>query len=195
MLHAMHESLLNTGGAPAPSAPVAGPHDEAARALYPEPAPPPKATAPNAEVAALRAADPARAFYSDVSNLGAHVVGELMQAIAPGAPPEVHARLGVELAGALVDVGFDRQDTERLSALARQFKANPLTAGQVAAAHREAFTTLRERYGADGVNHALESAKRLAQRDPRLAKLLDVSGLGDSSWLIQKMAELAQKAN
>ena len=38
------------------------------------------------------------------------------------------------------------------------------------------------------------SAKRLAQRDPRLAKLLDVSGLGDSSWLIQKMAELAQKS-
>lgn len=186
-------SLLNTDATAATTAPSA--RDQLAESIYPPAPPAPKATSPNAEVTAVRKADAVqgRGFYSDVSCLGPSTVRELTQAAAPAGSAELLARQDTEMAAALVDIGFNQEDTAQLAAYARQFKTNPPTTEQRAEFHREACQALRERYGAE-FDTVLKDAKALSVRDHRFAAFLEVSALGDSPWLIQKMAELGRTA-
>ena len=164
-----------------------------AATLYPEPQPPPTPTAPNAEVAAVRRADPARGFYSDTSCLGEHSVRELALAVNPAGTAEVLAKQGTELAGVLVDIGMGRDDLARLANLANRFKAKPPTAEETQAFHRTAVQELCAEYG-DKFDQVFSDARRLAQRDPRFAALLNASGLGDHPWLVSRLAELGRTA-
>ena len=193
MLRTMHESLLNNGGAPPPGPLAAGPNDEAAQALYPDPTPPPKATAPTHEIAALRAADPARAFYSDTSSIGPRVIEEMTIAANPMGTAEAREKQGVEFASAAVDIGLTAADVSQLAAFARGFKAKPPTEDERAAYQRTAVKEMRERYGGE-FDQVFADARQLAQRDPRMAVYLTNSALGDHPWLIGRMAELGRAA-
>ena len=163
--------------------------------MYPEPPPLAVATSPSREVDAVRRTDAAqgRGLYFDVSCLGPGTVRELTQAGAPAATAEVLARQDVEIAAALVDIGFNRQDTAQLAALARGFKASLPSVEQRAAFHREALTALRDQYGAQ-FDTVFRDAKALAQRDPRFTAFLEVSTLGDQPFVIKRFAELASTA-
>ena len=165
-----------------------------AAAIYPDAPPPPKPTASNAEVAAVRAADPARQFYSDVNNLGKHSVRELSLVINPTGTAEAVAQRGAELAGVIADLGLDATDVTRLTSLARQFKAKPPSAEDIDGMHRTAFKELRETYGDKNFDQALSDARGLARRDPRLSALLNSSGMGDHPWLVSRLAELGRSA-
>ena len=173
-------------------------HTEATAALaatlYPDAAPPSKATASTPEVAALRSSDPARQFYSDASNLGEHNVRELALAINPTGTVEVVAQRGAELAATMADLGMNGDDVARLARLALQFRTKPPSAVEVDGFHRTAFKELRETYGDKNFDQALSDARGLARRDPRLSALLNSSGMGDHPWLVSRLAELGRTA-
>ena len=193
MLRGMDHSLFNTGGAPAPSSTAAGSNADAARSLYPEPAPPIKATAPTHEIAALRAADPARSFYTDTSTIGPHVVREMALAANPLGTDKAREQQAVEFASAAVDLGLTSGDVSQLAAFARGFRSTPPTDEQRAAFQRTAVAEMRDRYGAD-FDQVFADARQLAQRDHRMATYLNNSGLGDHPFLIGRFAELGRSA-
>ena len=191
----MYETLLHTGGAPAPSPAAAGPNADMARTLYPDPAPPPKATAPNADVAALRNADAAqgRGFYSDVSVVGPRNVDEMVLAANPLATREARLQQGTEFASAAVDLGLTGEDVSQLAAFTRGLRSTPMTDEARAANQRAAVTELRARYG-DDFDRVFADARALAQLHPKFATFIDATNLGDHPWLIKRMAELGRDA-
>jgi hypothetical protein len=185
----LYPSLTAADPAPPTSAAV-HPNADLASKLYPEPAEKPVDEPPNATVRALRESEPERAFYRDDQQMGTAPV-ELAKAIAPLAPPEVIEANASRLASVCTDLGMGRDDVSQLASFAAAYQADPPTAEQVAEHRRAAMRALRETYGA-AAGDALAGAAALAQRDPRLAKFLDASGLGDHPWVIGRMAELAR---
>jgi hypothetical protein len=186
----LYTTLITEEPAPPPSAATVHPDADLAAKLYPELAAKPVDEAPNATVKALRDSEPERAFYRDDQQLGNAPV-ELARAIAPFASTEVLEANASRLASVMTDVGMSRDDISQLASFAAQAKANPPTHKENAERRRTAMRDLRATYG-DSAGDALAAAAQLAQRDPRLARFLDASGLGDHPWVIARMAELAR---
>ena len=195
-------SLLAAGSTttPTPSARATGTgtgveaREQLASILYPAAPPKPVDEAPNAEVAALRAADPARAMYRPEDQFGPNggVLRDLALAVNPSASADALQRQRVALGAVMTDIGMDRGDVGKLAAFAAQYTAKPPTADEKAAHERTVIKELRAQYGDAAFAGVLEDAKKLVARDPRLAGFLDKTGLGSHPWVISRIAELAR---
>jgi hypothetical protein len=170
---------------------------EAAATMYPDAPPPVVDTPPNAAVAEVREHDgAARKLYSDTSNLGEALVIDLARSINgnPFATKASLERQSVSLAAVFSDMGADRDDIARFAAKAREYRANPPSAEQLKAMHRQVADSMRAEYGESGFDSAMDDARRFAQRDPRFATFLNASGLGDDPTVIKTLARLAKSA-
>lgn len=193
----MTANTMLAGAAPAPSAPQTGVEasEQLAAALYPAPKPRPVDTPPNAEIAALREAEPARQVYKDADQFGPNggAVRELALAVNPrGTAAELEGQQ-TRLAAVMTDIGMNRDDVSQLASFAEAYARKPPTAEEKAAHERAATKELRAQYG-DGFDDAMADAMKLAKRDPRLHQFLGVTGLGSHPWVVSRMVELARSA-
>lgn len=175
----------------APSTSFSDAERRAAR-LYP-PAPPGLVDpAPNEEIRALRESQPARAIYLDRDQLG-NGPHDLAVAINPTSKAGDIEQRATTLASIAVDTGMNRDDVAQLAAFARQYSNAPPTDAEQAAHTRTAVMSLRDKYG-PGFQDAMDAARALVRRDPRLGALLDASRLGNHPWAIERFAELGLAA-
>lgn len=178
-----------------------------AAALYGEPAAPPAAApagaTPDAELAArmyptqqvpdevlpdgvreVRDADPARALYDDAKTYR-YALDAAFQDIesSPEAAAERKAWAGV-----LADVGVSSSEAEGLASLAQQaYPSEATAAGWVSTA----MADLEREFG--DAQAALADARLLVQRDPRLQRVLNQTGLGDHPHIVLKAAQAARR--
>jgi len=186
--------LIDAAPQPSPIAEATGraQFERDAAAMYPEPKVKPIDKAPTPEVAALRAADPARVLYRPEDQYGS-ALREMSLAVNPLGTPEKHAEQEMAFANVAADVGFERSDISAMAATASVLAKNPPSAAEKATFQRTAVTKLREAYG-DAWDERLKDTKLLVQRDGRLATFLERTGLGDDPTTILRLTELAQRA-
>ena len=191
----MSTTLLADDPTQTTTAPATGveANERIAAALYPEPKARASDTAPNAAVAALRAADPSRQVYRDADQFGPNggTVRELALATNPAGSKSSLETQQVALAGVMTDIGMSREDVSQLASFATAFAIKPPTDHERAGSQRAALRELRDTYG-EGFDDALRDAKLMVLRDPRLAGLLDQTKLGDHPWVIARITELAR---
>ena len=105
-------TLLDTGHS-TPTTGV-GANEALAAKLYPEPVARPIARAPNAEVQALRDAEPARAIYRDDMQMGS-APRELALAVTPDLSRDALQGQASIIASIMTDIGFSRDDVSQLA--------------------------------------------------------------------------------
>ena len=187
-------STLLTGAATPPTPTVGtGPHDAIAAKLYPEPKAPARDVAPTAEIAALRASEPARGLYSDAKQMG-DAPRAMALAVDPSATASELEVVSASWASVATDLGFSRDDLTTLARFAAENQAKPPTSDELRQHALTSVQELRQQYGDAAFDEALAGAKALAQRDPRLCEFLDKSGLASNPWVVSRMAELARTA-
>lgn len=94
----------------------------------------------------------------------------------------------IEMARITQDLGMSKADVQDLVAASRE----PVDEQTFARLTVEAEKKLRDRYGPDA-DRALEDAKQLVRRDPRVKAMLDQNGLGSNPAVVLKFAELATR--
>ena len=164
----------------------------AAEKLYPPAAQKVTSRAPNAEVQQVRDANAAvRGMYAPDKQFGKDggAVRDLALALDFKASQERLDVLVSELASIAVDVGMDRHDVERLASIVATNGAKPPTDEMREAFQRTAIADARRQYGKE-FDSVLSDAKALAQRDPRLAQILNKNGVGDDPHIIGRLCEL-----
>lgn len=169
----------------APVAPQAARTEEqVAEAFYAKPEPlPPEELSP--ELQALRAADPGRVMFGDVSSYSsAGIVDALTAYGIEGRDAEVEHRAW---AGILADLEVPPAEATALVKLALIDVDEGTAAGWGASA---ADALVRE-FGANA-NTVLADAKLLIARDPRLGRFLDASGLGNHPEVVLQAARIAR---
>ena len=190
----MQTSTMLTGDTAAPAPMVGpGPHDAIAAALYPEPKPAARDAAPTAEIASLRASEPARAMYADAGQMG-DAPRAMALAVNPSASTADIEVMSASWASVATDLGMTRDDLSQLASFAAANKAKPPTTDELRQHALTSVKELRQQYGDAAFDEALAGAKALAQRDPRLCEFLDKSGLASNPWVVARMAELARTA-
>lgn len=187
--------LAGAPAAPAPPSTGVEANERLAAALYPEPKPRPVDVPPNAEIAALREAEPARQLYRDEDQFGPNggAVRELALAVNPrGTATELESQQA-SLAAVLTDLGLGRDDVSQLASFAEANARKPLTPEEIAAHQRTTVKELRQELG-EGFDDAMADAQKLVKRDPRLFEFLGVTGLGSNPWVVRRLVELGQTA-
>lgn len=162
-----------------------------AATLYPEPVAKPQDRAPNAEVQAVRDAEPARSFYRDDMQMG-KAPQELVRALNPNVPADALEGQASVVASLMTDIGMNRDDVSQLASFAAQYSKQRPSADEQRAHERAASQQLRDTYGDKAFGDVLAGASALAQRDPRLSKFLNDTGLGSHPWVVSRLAELAR---
>lgn len=131
-----------------------------------------------AEVKAMRAADSDRRMYGAQGQYAA---------LIPDDVPDLDARAAREVAA---DLGASPAEIGEFVGVLRQQHATPATDEQRAAWRAEAVEDIKAR----GITHAdLDAARALVARDPRVAELLDRTGLGNRADVIRAFVQLARK--
>ena len=181
---------------PAPAAARAGPpavqeEQRIAAALYPE------KTLPALDVPEgirkLREADAAddpigtRLYAAPVPHSDLKAA---FKAIHPDDSPMAEAQ-AIEHMRIAQDVGATAPEIVLAVSTIRRLAAEPLTIEQEETQRAQAFTALDEAFGKDQAPRALELARALAKRDPRLLHQLDASGAGNDPRVVVEMARLA----
>lgn len=169
---------------------TAEPTSDAAAALYPEPTSDAPPSGVPSHIQELRDADPARrlhpadATYSGISDadLIADPRAELDDATRAAAARELR-----EMAA---DVGASPSEFREVLEIGQRIAKQPPTAEERGAWRTQALRQLQTspHWQAD-----LALAQRLVQRDPRLARMLDVHGLGDHPRVIEHVVGLAKR--
>ena len=90
-------------------------------------------------------------------------------------------------------MGLTREDLSQFAAWAEGFIRQPPTASEKIAFQRTTVSELRKEY-AGRFDDVMLSAKALVSRDPRLAKMLDTTGLADHPGVVKRFVELGQSA-
>ncbi|MBT9491485.1 MAG: hypothetical protein IV107_03885 [Paucibacter sp.] len=136
-------------------------------------------------VQALRDLEPARKMFKDEV-----VYGTALEAVTHDLEPDAKALAMREWAGILADCEIPSTEAQTLVGLAvRQgFPSEDQSLRWEAASH----DSLVSEFGA-GADTALADAKLLVSRDPRLAKFLDETGLGDHPEIVLKAARIARE--
>ena len=114
------------------------------------------------------------ADFGDVSNLG----------------EEQHTALTNELRELFADLGMGHEQIGELKNWSRDLKASPVP---VERQRENANRMLREKFGAENVDSALAGARKLLQRDPRAARLIESMGLGDDGETVLMLATEARR--
>lgn len=165
--------------------------DQKAAAILFAPDPEVKPAEVPIDIAKLRADDPDRQMFDAQSTHG-DVPLEAAFAGIGGVADDVKAQAAGEWREIAVDVGLSSPEAKEVLGEFQQALANPPTAETRKAWVGEAKRQLLDKYGSDAPR-VLADAKRLATRDPRVASLLDRSGLGDSPAMVMRLAELAMR--
>lgn len=167
--------------------------ERVAAVLYPSPAPRPVDAPPNAEVAALRAADSARQIYRDEDQFGPNggAVRDLAMAVNHRGSAQSLEHQQVALAAVMTDIGATRDDVARFAGLADGLAAKAPTIEEKAAWERSAVKDLRAEYG-PGFDAAMRDAQLMVRRDPRLKEFLDKTHLGSHPAVVLRFVELAR---
>lgn len=109
------------------------------------------------------------------------------------AAPEVKAMVARETREWLADFGASTDDAQQIIDAASRFSAEPMTPERDAANTNDAIGALNREFGTDATS-ALKAAQQMVLRDPRLARALDESRLGNCPALVVKLAYLARSA-
>lgn len=91
-----------------------------------------------------------------------------------------------------MDLGASVSETREFLAHAQHVAANPVSDEQAATWRQQASEQLYRTYGQD-TQRVLEDARKLIARDPRVARILDHSRLGDRPETVMLFARLAQQ--
>lgn len=109
------------------------------------------------------------------------------------APVGVKTAVVHELRRMIADVGLSPVEGRELVTLAGQLTREPPSPEEEAAWVAESTATLLKRDGSpEDVQHDVDLARALVQRDPRLAKLLEVTRLGNHPRVIALCIEKAR---
>ena len=146
-------------------------------------------------IQALRDADPDRGLYEPAKQYSAVINERILFAEGPDAdaPPEVRAAVVSEIANMAHDMGMSNSDVLTLRAVGKAINANPPDEATRTAWREQAVERLNETYGEEAAQ-ALRDAQKLAQRDPRVAKMLEEGGRGDHPDAVLLLARLAREA-
>jgi hypothetical protein len=165
------------------------PADKVAAVLYPDPQPLPPANVPP-HIAELRKADADRAFFTEPP-VSASAVASYLEAAKGHVPDEQIAAAALELREIAADLDFTDADVTHVLDLARAARSEPLTPELHERWHQQAADALQRQYGTDAPR-ALDLARQLAKRDPRVLRMLNESGLGSHPDVVLRFAEKAR---
>ena len=90
----------------------------------------------------------------------------------------------------ICDLGMGHEQIGELKNWSRNLKANPVP---VERQRENANRMLRDKFGAENVDSALAGARKLLQRDPRTARLIESMGLGDDGDTVLMIATEARR--
>lgn len=168
---------------------------EAAKRLFPgmqeQPEPAKNPSVPEA-IRELREADKERQMYSPQKGpMASAIPDDFFATVADDSiTPEMKQAATAELREIATDLGATQQEVENFIGLYKQNLANPPTDEQTAKWHKESLDLLKGRYG-DGAEHALDMAKKLLQRDPRVKSIIVAGNLGNHPKVVLAVAEAA----
>lgn len=131
-------------------------------------------------------------IYDRTAPFGAVEVGDLIEGLQPGLPPEAVAAAQTEVHHWLADAGLTPGEAGEVVTLARQLAADPPDDAAVEEMQAASWKLLRETYG-DHAETALLRAQALVQRDPRLVRTLEQTGLGNHPKVVLKLAQQAYR--
>lgn len=134
----------------------------------------------------------ASGMFDRTAPFGGVEVGDLIEGLQPGLPPEAVAAAQTEVHHWLADAGLTPGEAGEVVTLARQLAANPPDDAAVAQMQAASWKLLRETYG-DHAETALLRAQALVQRDPRLVRTLEQTRLGDHPKVVLKLAQQAYR--
>ena len=135
------------------------------------------------EIKALRET-PERRMYSDAAR------PEINNAITDDVSPETKAAIARELTNMASDIGLNADDITSLTGAARRLAIELPTAEQVTSMQRDAIDALNNAFGANAkAAHAATVA--LVGRDPRVARYLARTGLGNDPATVLRLAHIA----
>ncbi|CAM2158929.1 conserved hypothetical protein [Paraburkholderia tropica] len=136
--------------------------------------------------------DPLRRMFSAQGTFAGVPLEESMQNIG-GTPAEVSA-IASEWREVFADLGASPNDARELVMLAQQHGANmPADAAGDGKLYASAVDALVRQYGSDA-QAALDDARALIARDPRLGSFLDKSRMGNDPRTVLKVVQLARSA-
>jgi hypothetical protein len=158
-------------------------------ALYGEKAPEVVLQVPD-NIKALRKADQVRAVYGAQHELKSAFPDSVFEHIE-GADNATKAAGAAEWREIFRDLGADIHDVKEFVMLSNQVDANPPDAKTVDEWRATAAKQLLERFG-ENASKALDAAKTLVARDPRVARWLNDGGLGNHPDVVLKLVRLAQ---
>lgn len=107
-------------------------------------------------------------------------------------PADMRQAVEVEATQMTRDLGLDAQGLQELLTRGAQVQAVETTPEQDRASRVEAIALLRSEFG-DGHKQALADARKLVNRDPRVAQLLKTSNLGNDPQTVLQFARLAAR--
>ncbi len=117
-------------------------------------------------------------------------VDQLLVEVVPEQPAEVRKVVSLEYARMARDVGLSGNDMTEFTTLAKQLHAKPADENQVKEWGGYISERLATQYGHDA-ERVMADAIKLATRDPRVAHLLDVTGLGSHPQVVLKFCQRA----
>lgn len=169
------------------------PEEELAKKLYPEkPAPqgaPPEAIPEN--IKNLRKEDEARQMFNAQSTYG-DVPLEDVFAKVEGFGGEEKAAAAHEYREIFADFELSGPEAKEFLSLAQELHADMPTAETEVAWQNQAVKRLVEVHG-DGAAAAVDLAKQLVARDPRIGAILEATRLGSHPRVIELVVEIAQR--
>lgn len=104
--------------------------------------------------------------------------------------PEIARAVTSELREIFSDVGASTAEAQEFATLAKEVPAAPEARASLRA---EAIEAVRQQYREDA-DAALADARALVARDPRVAKIIDATGLGDHPRAVLTIIQLARAA-
>lgn len=136
----------------------------------------------------MRDADTGRKLYDPVKTFQVVIPDNALAELE--IPPPLQKAVIHEWRHMAADLGMTSDDLLTFKDVVARFEKP--TPEMRANWHDEAVDALNREYG-DGAKAALRDAMKLAQRDPRMAKMLD-EGMGDHPKIILQFARLARQA-
>lgn len=179
---------------PVASDPPADPLADAAAVIYrdkPKPKGAPADQVPPV-VRDLREQDDARKMFSPQNDYRDSGLEDALAGVAEVAD-DVKAAAAAEYREIFADNGLNTTEARDVVSLARELVANPPDETTQQTWQADGWKDLVRTYGGEkGATEALELAKRLVMRDPRVAQLLDHTRLGNHPRIIKLMVEKAR---
>ncbi|CAE6747126.1 hypothetical protein R69658_02540 [Paraburkholderia aspalathi] len=148
----------------------------------------PKTEVPD-NIKALREADAERRLYTAEKTYSGVQIESAMETTE--GDPAIKAVVARETREIFADIGASTDDAQQIIDAASRFSAEPITPERDASNANDAIDALNREFGNDAAD-ALKAAQKMVLRDPRLARILDESRLGNDPLIVVKLAQLAR---